>query len=144
MAENAIASLDAPLSAASRAAIRTSYAAGESDPLGDGDQSAIGACGGERGCREAQPLREAWSTGMDIFEAVRHPGNDFHMACFTADVATVRRLISKCASPDSDESLDHLLESRVSLMRLTYVTTRRVLYSVPFHHTSHKVAPSDV
>lgn len=119
--ERAFKTLDRPLSSASRRAIVKVTEAGANDPYGDGDQSILHA---DRDRHESTALRNAWATGLDFQEAVfsNDGNNSFHLACFSGHISSVRKFVMDAkerVEKGEPLALTHLLEKRISLMRLS-------------------------
>lgn len=118
MLQRSLDNMDRPLSSRSEAAVRRALQAARNDTYGDGDQSTLPD-------PTYHPLRAAWSTGLDIIEAVLSPGAPpLHLAAFTGNAAKVRELLAnalrQAAGPDGNaDAVHHILEARISKLRLT-------------------------
>lgn len=70
------------------------------------------------GVKQTQPLREAWSTGLDLMDTTRR--EPFHYSCMVGDVAAVGAAITEARrADDGGNAVKKPLERRVSLMRLS-------------------------
>jgi hypothetical protein len=122
-----VESLFETLSPASRRAVVALMEAGKGDPFGDGDQSPVTHLKGMRGVAAGQPLRDAWSSSLDVMDCIEHatPNAHFHRACFFGNAKKVRAEIARTREAAGGveelyvEFLKELVERRISQLRLS-------------------------
>lgn len=114
-----------PLTPASRRSITAASSASAADLYGDGDQSPIPATSvtPARVVKAQEPMRAAWASGLDANTCVLIDHDvSFHRACFMGDAADVIATINDARRRQiggQQNALTHLLERRISLLRLT-------------------------
>lgn len=109
------ASMEDPLPPAAVLAVDRSLRAGRREPFGDGDQNVVSN-------PNHNPLRVAWSTGLDCFEATLHPDSPpLHRICFFGDPSLATRAVAleRIAHPNNENIVSETIERRLSKMRLT-------------------------
>eukprot|EP00737_Agarophyton_chilense_P001358 gb/GEZJ01001527.1/.p1 GENE.gb/GEZJ01001527.1/~~gb/GEZJ01001527.1/.p1 ORF type:complete len:385 (+),score=41.58 gb/GEZJ01001527.1/:82-1155(+) len=109
-------SVCSPLSPTAWQAVQHALDAAQSDPFGDGDQSALASL-------TFHPLRKAWATGLDARDIVltKSASRNLHRAAWDADVKSVHALIRAAREKlhrGHSNALTHLLERRLSNLRL--------------------------
>ena len=88
----------------------TDVAANDADPLGDGDQSPLSG-------KEADEVREVWSTGGDLFERIQTGViAPFAMLCFLGAAKQLKEALDAAKDADAREKL---LETREGVLRST-------------------------
>lgn len=125
--------LSKPMAPEAAEAVVKTYMASMDDPYGDGDQSPVPhpSITGQAAVEASDPLRNAWSTGLDMDRAIHAEDGSaaFHLACATGDLATVRTTIEEAKKKVEDgeeDALLHVLEKRISFMRFS-----------PLHYCCH-------
>lgn len=117
MLDIAFASASQPLPPAAQREVARALTSARGNPYSDGDQSAL-----PRPTTNA--LRAAWSSGLDVIPAVFCEEHAFslHRAAWQGDLDDVRDQIRDARKQVRDghaHALNHLLEARLSKMRLT-------------------------
>lgn len=133
----ALRRLPTPLSSHERKVLAETIRASAQDPFGDGDQSPVPdpslpflvklrardpSAARRRNYEAQEPLQAAWETFLDLQLTLQASGSSFYRDCYHGRVVDVQNKIKEAQRKvchGNPDCMKHLLEKRISLMRLT-------------------------
>lgn len=119
----ALRGLELPLEPAALSAVEAAVNAGLRDQYGDGDQTPVTTLRKAAGQAACAPLRTAWSSAMDVQEAVLcRSENPVHTAAYVGDYGKLAALIEEARGRGGERAVFEAIERRVSLLRLNAIS----------------------
>lgn len=77
-------------------AVIAAVQAGEADSYGAGDELCLATRADMAGLEQYQPMRDAWSTGLDLMAIISR--ERFHRACLTGNAPAVASAVTRKSS----------------------------------------------